>query len=217
MRYCPGRLNFVLNFSNDFRLFQQKRKFTMKQSSDWRAPMELFEQIDKDAARFVFESAEKRLKNILETSDKTTTRAYSILTATIPLLAILFTALFKHHFGDAQSHLSGLLLTVSWITVIVCLVSSAMMLRVAFPRDMQQIGREPKLLFTPEMLTHDYYQHEKQLKLFLIYEMQDIQQRICFMQGQSNIRVGLFKKAIYLLFGYALLCFSILVVLALFQ
>lgn len=189
----------------------------MNTSSNWQAPFDLFNQLDKDSAKLLFDLAEKRLKNILETADKTTNRAYIVLTATIPLVAFLFSALFKHYFGATDTHLSGLLLVACWLTILVSLISNAFLLRVAFPRDMHQVGREPKMLFTNELLTDTYYQEDKQAKMLLIYETEDLQQRIDYMQTQSNNRVYWFKTAVFLLFGYAFLCFIILSVLALFR
>jgi len=183
----------------------------------WSAPDAAFADLDKDAAKFLFDSTEKRLKNLLETSDKTTGRAITSLTFLIPLIAFLLSALFKHYFGSTAQSLSEQLLIISWLSCLVCLIAVSYFVRASFPRLMHQMGREPKALLTEEFLQNQYYQGESQYRRLLIGEIEEFQCRISFMQDQSNRRVEWIKVGFSLLGGYATLCFVSLMVWALSQ
>jgi hypothetical protein len=173
----------------------------------WIAPVVSLPLLDKESAKFVFESAEKRLKHILDVSDRTTNRSISILTGIIPLLAFLLTGLFKHFFGKPEDAFSNQSLVICWISVIVCLLVIVLLGVVAFPRNMHQMGREPKFLYIKDFVDNDSYKNELQYKLYLVAETEDLQQRIDYMQAQSDFRVKLLKTTFLVIVFYFLACF----------
>ena len=209
----------LFNFGNllGFILLFWQRIAMNDKIKPWSAPIDDFEKINKDSVKFIFETAEKRLKHLLEVSDRTTNRAYSFLTTCIPLVAFLLASLFKHYFGNEADNLPCFLLPLLWGAVLICIGSTALLLQVVTPRDMHQIGREPKHIFTKELLLDERYQNENQYKLLLVAETEEFQSRIDFMQSQSNNRVGKVKLALYLLVGCAFIALFDLLLLVLFQ
>lgn len=162
--------------------------------------------LDKDAVKFIFESGEKRLKHLLEVSDRTTNRAFTILSGLIPLVAFLLSVLYKHYFGGAAGLLAAELFWLSWLSLVAALAAMILLTLIVFPRSMHQLGREPKKLLTVDLLQHEYYTDS--YKLLLYIESEELQGRIDYMQRQSNRRVRLFKAALMIIAGYALLCFA---------
>lgn len=189
----------------------------MENTNPWRVPVEDLEKLDKDTAKFLFDYGEKRLKHLLEVSDRTTTRAISILTLSIPLVGFLLSALFKHYFGDDSSLLSIQILIACWVSIVVCLFCMICWGIVGFPRVMHQMGREPKVLFKKELIDNEYYLKENQFKLILIVETEELQQRIDYMQAQSNRRICILKTGLLTIAFYTGACFITLVLLVLFQ
>lgn len=183
----------------------------------WMAPDAAYADLHKESAKFLFDAAEKRLKNLLDVSDRTTNRAIGTFGLLIPLLGFLLAALFKHYFGKPTDQLAAFLLAVCWLSSWVCLISIGWLYRTAFPRDMHQMGREPRLLLNQELLTNEYYQGEKQYTRLLVAEIEDLQDRIRYMQAQSNQRVADIKKCFTLLAWYAGFCLLVLTVWGLFQ
>ena len=183
----------------------------------WEAPIKDLNLLNKDAAKFVFESAEKRLKHLLEVSDRTTNRAVAVVTALIPLTAFLLTTLYKHYWGGIESLLEDKMILLVWASIVVCLISLVLFGIVIFPRNMHQMGREPNQLFTEEFLEDEYYQDELQYKSYLVSETEDFQGRITFMQVQNNRRIKLFKWALLAIVFYSALLFFILTVVGIFR
>lgn len=182
----------------------------------WIAPIDDLTKLDKDSAKFIFESGEKRLRHLLEVSDRTTNRTIAMLTGQIPLVAFILSLLFRHYVGAPENYLNPIMLGVSWASLIVSLISMILLGRIIFPRDMHQMGTEPKDLIIKDFVENPDYQNAHQYLLLLVIESESLQRRIDYMQDQSNRRVYLFKIALLIIAVYGLLCIAALVLLAIF-
>ena len=171
----------------------------------WNAPIADIRKLTDSSGKYILEQAEKRLRHLLELSERTTNRAIAILSGLIPVNIYLITLIFNNYYSKTGS-LSLPLITLCWISLAVIFVSIILSSYVAFPRDMHQVGSEPKNIFTDELMKSDFYVNELQCLTIIVGEIEDLQNRIDFMQEQNNKRVVLTKIS-FAIFGiYAVLC-----------
>lgn len=215
MRFEPmSRLAKTILAKGLYYFMSPLRQVDQPVQSDWQVPPEAFHYLDKESAKFLFDAAEKRLKHLLENSDRTTNRAIGLASLLIPLLAFLLTSLSNHYFAQPPKSLSCLLLVFCWLSLWTCALVINMLVRAAFPRDKHQLGREPHLVLTQDLLENEFYQKEAQYLRLLVQEIEDLQNRIHYMQQQNNQRTALVTTCFRVLGGYAFISVLLLTVLA---
>lgn len=175
----------------------------------WISEVEDFEKIDKEFVKHCFDSAEKRLRSALEVSDKATTRAFQTLTAIVPSLTIVLTTVIS----QALKHeLKSNVLIPCAIALLLGTIAFVQLYKVIFPREMHQLGYEPKELLVKEYFDNENFKGEASFKLLLISHLEDYQEQIQFMDKQNAQRVQGVKDAyqciniaFYLLIIYAII------------
>ena len=179
----------------------------------WDSELDNFEKIDKDLMKFYFEQAEKSLKSTLELADKISVRAYALLAVIVPVLSIIFSYLSKNYFGTEL--LSCQLLGLLWLLFIPVGISFVLLVKVVFPKDYYQLGREPKYIVKKEYYDNPEYPKEESYKLMLSYELENYQYRISYMDNINNSRVKLIKTAFRVSMG-TLAVFALMLVIKMF-
>ena len=157
----------------------------------WESGLDNFEKIDKDLVKFYFDQAEKSLKSTLELADKISIRAYALLATCIPFLTIIISLLSKNYLGSEL--LSCQLLLILWVLLIPISFCFISLLKVAFPKDYHQLGREPKYIVEEKYYNNPEYPGESSYKLMLSYEIEEYQNRITYMDKMNNSRVEMIK------------------------
>jgi hypothetical protein len=173
-----------------------------------RIEVENFGVVSANAMRFVFEQAEKRLKSTLDMADRITVRAYAVLVLLVPCLSAVI--------GIFRNDLKGCT-NAEWLLLMCCVVGLCVVLmlivKIIYPRDMHQLGREPKVIALPEYYENPDYPHEESYVLLLTFEIEDYQSRIDYMEKQNSKRIYLLKWA-YCVF---VVLFFVLVLFVLFN
>jgi hypothetical protein len=180
----------------------------------WDSELDNFEKIDKDLMKFYFEQAEKSLKSTLELADKISVRAYALLAVVVPVMSIIFSNLSKNYFGIEL--LSCQLLGLLWLLLIPIAISFVLLIKVVFPKDYYQLGREPKYIVKKEYYDNPEYPKEESYKLVLSYELENYQYRVSYMDDMNNIRVKSIKTAFRVSMG-ALSVFVLMLIIKMFS
>ena len=176
----------------------------------WNAPINDIKKLTDTSGKYILEQAEKRLRHLLELSERTTNRAIAILSGLIPVNIYLITLIFNNYYSKTGI-LSLPLITLCWISLGVIFVSIVLSSYVAFPRDMHQMGSEPKNIFTEEIIESNYYINELQSLTIIVSEIEDLQNRIEFMQKQNNKRVVITKISFSIFGIYSIVCTLMLI------
>ena len=176
----------------------------------WNAPIVDIRKLTESSGKYILDQAEKRLRHLLELSERTTNRAIAILSGLIPVNIYLITLIFNNYYSKTGG-LTLPLITLCWISLVVIFVSIILSSYVAFPRDMHQMGSEPKNIFINELIESDFYINELQCLTIIVSEIEDLQNRIEFMQKQNNNRVVITKIS-FAVFGiYSIICTLMLI------
>ena len=108
--------------------------------------------------------------------------------------------------------LSCQLLALLWLLLIPVAISFVLLVKVVFPKDYYQLGREPKYIVKKEYYDNPEYPKEESYKLMLSYELENYQYRISYMDAMNNDRVESIKKAFRVSMGTLAIFFLILII-----
>ena len=153
--------------------------------------------LDKDAFKFYFDQAEKRLSAALSVADRATQRAFSILTGLIPLITLLLATLTKHYYLNDQVKFP--VLEACWTALVFSFVVLGLLMKVIHPRKNHQLGSEPKHLANPAYFDNPHYPPPNAYIVSLREEIQDFQNRIEETEAQNVTRIRLIRISLYLL------------------
>lgn len=163
--------------------------------------------IDKDSAKFIFEQAEKQLKQSIEISTTIVTRTTILLSVTVGILSSILAYAFKRLF---ETNVHDILFQTSALTSLYLLILVAYIVINIKGVPYKDLGSIPKALL------HDHFfssnlTAENRITYYYISEAENYQERIDTNILINTIRWRKFHQAIYAI--YFLPIFSIIVYL----
>ena len=161
----------------------------------WTTDIQDWTKLTKDTVNFCLSQAELSLKSSVETSDRITTRAFSILTIVIPIVSLSIGYLFKQiidHTTDKYILIAAIFALFS------CFLSLFYLIRIIFPREWMSLGGQPKEIFTSNMLDNEFSSELKYVAL-VMGEIQAVQTKIDFNKLSNYKRLDYLKAVIWIL------------------
>jgi hypothetical protein len=87
----------------------------------WRHNLKNWENVDKEVYKFCFEQSEKQLKDILDDSEKITSRTYTLIGILIPVLSVCVGLILKSVLLKSKIDFVGWICVISILILGVCL------------------------------------------------------------------------------------------------
>ena len=153
---------------------------------------EYFKKINKDEARFIFEHAEKQLKETLDTSILIVNRTTTLLTITVGLMAALV--------GFIVSRLDKMgkfdaLLVLSLIALVYLFILAVLLCRNILAKNYLIAGAEPKDFFLDNFF-NEGSTNDNRIICFYVNEIESYQERITKNKQANEKRWKLFNNCI---------------------
>lgn len=176
----------------------------------WEITPELdYQKLDKDYLKLCLDLAEKELKSAVETASNATNRGYQALLAIVPSMTLLMSTLLTLMQTGKLDKLTLLIcIAIGWnlFRAFKCLYE------VVFPRDMYNIGGQPRTFFIQDHHVDTEKNQEASLKRLIAIQLEQYQIRVDFMHSQNAVRVhkvkDAFKKvsnSFFILLGYIII------------
>lgn len=147
-----------------------------------------FKLLKEQEVKFIFDHAEKMLRETLETNTLIVTRVTSLTTLTSTLLIALF--------GFTISRFDANKIDTLFITAVVGIVYffaiAVMLFLNILPKKYHQVGAEPKQFFSRAFINR--YNANYRIQLFYVNEIQEYQKRI-----QYNLKLNYKRWNLYLI------------------
>lgn len=159
----------------------------------WRHSLKNWENVDKDVYKFCFEQAEKRLKDVLDDSEKITSRTYALIGILIPVLSVCVGIVLKSLVLKSGM---GFLGTISIISILIlggCLFFLASIIK---ERDVWFSGTEPQDILLSHYVEVDTLENDEPVKYMYLSEMEQIQHKIESNKTVNEQRIGIFSKCL---------------------
>jgi hypothetical protein len=160
-------------------------------SDIWSISAPQKKQISDDLASFILDQAEKALKSTAETSDKITTRAFTVLLILLPIFSTLIGLLIN----SIKSHGNSHVLDISFfaVLILVCVFAMFHLITLVFPRNFMGVGRQPNEIVVAGMLDNNL-DNAKRLLAFKFNEIKNCQNKINFNRNQNAKRILVLTK-----------------------
>jgi len=146
----------------------------------WRHNLKDWEKVNKEVYKFCLDQAEKRLKDIIEDSEKITSRSYTLIGVLIPLLSICVGIILKYIISNSPLDLIVYMSIISVLIIGYCLWSLSKLVGV---RQIWSSGTEPVNIVKSEYLEIESLIDDEPLKFLYLSEIEQIQHKI----DQNNI------------------------------
>jgi hypothetical protein len=156
----------------------------------WNAELSNWKSVSKDMYKYFLDSSEKRLKEILDESEKITTRSYSLLAFVIPVVSLSISSLVM---GKVEFNFSLFL-------NLICLGSSCyviyVLVKLVNAREVWYLGTEPIDIVNDSFTTHETLTQEELEKALYLSEIEQIQHKITCNKVVNDERIEDFKECL---------------------
>ena len=150
----------------------------------WRHSLKNWENVSKDCYDFAFQQGEKRLKDILDESEKITTRTYALIGIVVPIISINLGVLINNLNNKDVSIVLSLFSIVTTLVLGLCLW---FLYELISSRDTWYNGTEPKSIVKSEFMELENLVNDEPVKNLIKGELEIIQQKIdCNSQINAN-------------------------------
>lgn len=171
---------------------------------DWEIDEERGLKLSVADAKFIFEQAEKQLKDTIDTSQLITTRVTSLITLTAGLMSAMGGYAFTKHKEIDTAMLIALSFGATYMFLLCCY-----MVYVLMPRVYSTMGSRPRTLFHEHFFCEEFDGPDKRLIEYYRNEMVNYQQRMVENQQLNEGRWKHFKFSLWVLVLMPLLTISI--------
>ena len=154
---------------------------------------EIAQIIEVDEAKFMFDHAEKMLKDTLDTNTLIVTRVTALTTVT----ATLMIALFGFAITRFDANKIDILFYTAVVGIVYLFVIAIILFRNAKPNSYYSLGVEPKDLATGDLINKKNKSYR--MIAFYINEIHELQKRILYNKGVNKDRWGLYKTSLIML------------------
>lgn len=159
----------------------------------WRHNLKNWENVNKDVYKFCFEQSEKRLKDVLDDSEKITSRTYSLIGILIPVLSVCLGIVLKSILMKSEFGFIGGICIISILILGVCLFFLASIIK---KREVWFSGTEPQDILLSHYVEIDTLVDDEPLKYMYLSEMEQIQHKIESNKSSNEKRIGIFSKCL---------------------
>lgn len=160
----------------------------------WVHDLKDWENVNLDAYKFIFDQGEKRLSQILDESEKITSKAYTLIGIVIPILSLAIGYLIERHeviYKPLLYILSGVIIIIS-----LCLILLWILIR---RRNIWYLGTEPQLIATSAYLESVDLQDEETVKCLYLDGLTHIQAKITSNKEVNRKRITIFSTCLSLI------------------
>lgn len=175
----------------------------------WESPINDWELIDTESYKLILSEADKTLKDISDDSEKTSTRAYGIITILIIVFGAVITGMLKCFSSQETITLAlGFLAEAIVITGVFYTLYE-----VIKPRTFYRIGTEPKDLLISRYFERTDYDDTDKLRRLYLHAIEQYQDKITLNEEINKTRIGKINSSLSVIF-YSL--FGLTIYIALF-
>ena len=177
----------------------------------WRHNLKNWKEVDLQVCIFCLQEAEKRLHDILDESEKITSRSYTLIGILIPVLSVsLGTLLTANKYGSNFT-----LITLISIFCILIVGSCLYVLsKLVQSRNIWYNGTEPESIFQSEYLENENIPTQKVHKYLLISQLEIIQDKITNNKTVNSERIKIYSRCLYAVIATTLLMLSAILLIA---
>ena len=169
----------------------------MKTNDKWKIPGPI-ENIEIRNLEISREEASALLGELNKMSDTVTARAYTMLSFLIPVVPILIAVLYNSSIGN---DLNSFMFCNSLLAILLITFCILLFARLIFSHNRYTVGREPKLLLTPQYLHNTEYVGDNTYRIILGTIIHQQQGAIENERRTLHIRTNQLRNAIYTLIG----------------
>lgn len=146
---------------------------------------DIWDGMDAESADFAFDQGEKYMRELQDVAKAITDRCYMILSVIVSVCPLLITASLT----TGNPGMSA----ISYMFTAFCVGLSVFITGIVKPRGGFSIGRDPKSLLRPCDLEH----HKETKSPIKLYELENLQNKIEFLEKENATRSGQFTVALY--------------------
>jgi hypothetical protein len=170
--------------------------FNMSTIEPWESPVSDIAAINKELLKFYFDQTEKCLKSSIDLSDRISTRCYALLAILLPAISIVIGYLVKIVIlkEDSVPAMHGFLCTA----LMPLLAGLSLLISAVFPKEYTYLGSSPRNKMVERVFDNEDFKDENSYKLMLVYEIEEYQGRIDYVDSQNKTRVGRIQLAFYI-------------------
>ena len=167
----------------------------------WESNLSEWKSVPIEKYKFYFETGEKRLKEVLDEAEKITSRSYSLIAITIPILSLSIAELLKN-FSQPTS-----LTLLSVLAIILTSYILFSLIKVVNVRDVWYLGTEPCQIVNDTFNKSDRLSQDDLTKALYLSEIEQIQHKVSSNKEVNSKRIAKFKLClnIYLISLVALI------------
>ncbi len=159
----------------------------------WKSELKDWEKVDKEVYKFCLDQAEKRLINVIDDSEKITSRAYTLIGVLIPILSICVGIVLKYVNGNSHFDFIVYLSIICVILLGYCLWKLSKLVGV---RRIWYSGTEPRNLCKSEFIEADGLIDDEPIKFLMKSEIEQIQHKIDQNSLVNYSRIGVFSNCL---------------------
>ena len=158
----------------------------------WNSNLSNWKNVPTETYKFFYESGEKRLKEILDEAEKITSRSYSMIGLTIPVLSLSIAELIKNYERpDVLTLLAVLAIVVSGFILY-------KLIQIVNVRDVWYLGTEPEKIVTDDFTVSNSLSQDELTKALYLSEIEQIQHKVSSNKNVNNQRIDKFKSCVKL-------------------
>lgn len=155
----------------------------------WKADLLNWKDVSEDLYKYFFDAGEKRLKEILDESEKITSRAYSLIGFIIPISSITLAQLISDFGYNCKSYITLLSLLISIYLLF-------QLLKVINVRNTWYLGTEPQEIVTDNFTSFPGLSETEIKKALYLSEIEHIQEKITANKQINNDRIEKFRHCL---------------------
>ena len=147
---------------------------------NWKPDFEKWYNVNKDAYKFIFEQAEKKLNDVLSESESITDKSIKMVTAVVAMFAFFVGFLIQKHIP----------LGYNSIFIVLFIINVSGIIYLIFPKEVKGRGLAPKILIPPKL--DDREDKEFQSEMLYYRAITTIQDNIDFMRNKNYCRANVY-------------------------
>ncbi len=159
----------------------------------WKPDFEKWYEVDKDAYKFIFEQAEKKLNDVLSESESITDKSIKMVTAVVAMFAFFVGFLIQKKIPIGYNS----------IFIGVFLINVLAIIYLIFPKEVKGKGFVPSELIPKKLDSPDDKGHQEQLLYY--FAIVKLQEDIQLMRSKNSCRAKIYFYSLFL----ALALFSV--------
>jgi hypothetical protein len=159
----------------------------------WNTDLKHWKKVNKEVYKFCLEQGEKRLKDIIDDSEKITSRSYTLIGVLIPVLSICVGIVLKYVIDKTTFDLVVYLSIICVPILGCCLWHLSKLVGI---RRIWHAGTEPKNLCKSEFIEFDSFKEEDAIKYLQLSEIEQIQYKIDENKNVNYERMRVFNNCL---------------------